>query len=486
MRRKRNGQEGRQGIQIVKNLEICFSPAKALARMIRDRVVSAREVMEAHLSRIEEVNPKVNAIVTCTAEEALKQARMADRALDRREDCGPLFGLPIAHKDLALTKGIRTTFGSPLLKDFVPDQDQLIVERLKKAGAIAVGKTNTPEFGAGSQTYNEVFGPTLNPYDLSKTCGGSSGGAAVALACGMVPLADGSDMGGSLRNPASFCNVVGFRPSPGRVPVWPTQVAWFTYTVDGPMARTVEDVSLMLSAIAGPDPRSPICINEPGSVFLRPLDRDFKGTRIAWGRDLNGLPVDPRVTEAIDAQRRIFESLGCISEDAEPDFADADEVFKAWRAWYVELHMAPLIETRRDEVKETLIWNAEQGQRLSGPDLGRVEIRRTRLYHRVREFLETYEFLILPVSQVPPFDVKDHWVREINDIRMETYIDWMKSCYFITTVGNPAVSVPCGFTPEGLPVGVQIVGRHQDDFGVLQMAYAFEQATGFHKRRPPL
>lgn len=466
--------------------ELCFLPAGELAAMIRDREVSVREVMEAHLARIEAVNPKVNAIVTLTADEAMRQARLADQGPARGRDPGPLFGLPIAHKDLALTKGIRTTFGSPFLKDFVPDQDQLIVERLKKAGAITVGKTNTPEFGAGSQTYNEIFGETLNPYDPTKTCGGSSGGAAVALACGMVPLADGSDMGGSLRNPASFCNVVGFRPSPGRVPVWPTQVAWFPFTVDGPMARTVEDVCLMLSAIAGPDPRSPISINEPGSVFSRSLVRDFKGTRIAWGRDLNGLPVDPRVTAAIDAQRHVFESLGCLTDDAEPDFTDADSIFKAWRAWYVELHMGPLMETRREWIKETLLWNAEQGQRLSGPDLGRAEIKRTRLYHRVREFMKTYEFMILPVSQVPPFNVKERWVKEINSVGMETYIDWMKSCYFITTVGLPAVSVPCGFTPEGLPIGVQIVGRHQDDLGVLQMAHAFEGATGFYRQRPPL
>jgi len=467
------------------SVEICFLPANLLAGMIRDRSVSVREVMEAHLARIEEVNSKVNAIVTLIPDEALRQARLADEALAWGEDPGPLFGLPIAHKDLTLTKGIRTTFGSPLFRDFVPHQDQLIVERLKKAGAITIGKTNTPEFGAGSQTYNAVFGETLNPYDLTKTCGGSSGGAAVALACGMMPLADGSDMGGSLRNPASFCNVVGFRPSPGRVPVWPAPAAWFAYAVDGPMARTVEDVSLMLSAIAGPDPRSPISIDEPGSLFSRPLGRDFKGTRIAWSRDLNGLPVDPRVTAAIDAQRHVFESLGCVTDDAEPDFTDADEVFKAWRAWYVELSVAPLTEAQKKLLKETIIWNAEQGQGLSGPDLGRVEMKRTRLYHRVREFMETYEFMILPVSQVPPFDVKERWVKEISGVEMETYIDWMKSCYFITTVGLPAVSVPCGFTPEGLPVGVQIVGRHRDDSGVLQLAYAFEQATGFHKQRPP-
>jgi amidase len=238
--------------------EICFATASDLARRIRRRELSAADVVEAHLTQIDRVNPKVNAVVTLVAEEALRQARAADDALARGEDVGPLHGLPVAHKDMALTAGIRTTFGSPVLRDFVPSEDSLIVERLQQAGAITIGKTNTPEFGAGSQTYNEVFGETLNPYDPTKTCGGSSGGAAVALACGMVPIADGSDMGGSLRNPASFCNVVGLRPSPGRVPVWPAMAGWSTWNVDGPMARTVGDVALMLRAIAGPDARSPI------------------------------------------------------------------------------------------------------------------------------------------------------------------------------------------------------------------------------------
>jgi len=460
--------------------------ATELCDRIRAKTLSAREVMEAHLAQIERVNPKVNAIVTLLPDQAMDQAKKADEALTRGQEIGPLHGLPMAHKDLVLTKGIRTTFGSPIYRDFVPTQDDLIIERLKKAGTIAMGKTNTPEFGAGSQTYNEVFGQTLNPYNTTKTCGGSSGGAAAALACGMLPLADGSDMGGSLRNPANFCNVVGFRPSPGRVPMYPRQVGWTTFSVQGPMARTVEDTALMLSTIAGPDPRSPIALTEPGSLFARSLKRNFKGTRLAWSRDLGGLPVDGRVTAVIDGQRNVFESLGCQIEDAEPDFSGADEAFKVWRAWVVELGMARLLETRRDQIKDTLIWNTEQGMKLTGPQIGRAEVQRTRLYHRVREFMETYEFMILPVNQVPPFDVKQPYITEINGVKMETYIDWMKSCYYITVTGHPAISMPCGFTPEGLPVGVQIVGRHQDDFGVLQLAYAFEQATEFWKQRPPI
>ena len=465
--------------------EICFLPATELVHRIRKKDVSVRDVMAAHLAQIERFNPKLNALVTLIPEQAMEQAKKADEALAKNREVGPLHGLPVGHKDLFPTKGIRTTFGSPVFKDFVPDHDALIVERLKKAGAITVGKTNTPEFGAGSQTYNEVFGETANPYDTTKTCGGSSGGAAVALATGMLPIADGSDFGGSLRNPANFCNVVGLRPSPGRVPSWPNPAAWFPLTVQGPMARTVQDVALILTAIAGPDPRSPISIAESASLFARPLSRDFKGVRVAWSRNMGGLPVDPAVTAVTEGKRNVFQTLGCIIEDTEPDFTGADEIFKTWRAWRFELAYGTLLRDYRDQLKESVIWNIEEGKKLAGPDLGLAEVKRTELYHRVRQFMETYEFLILPVNQVPPFDLKQRYVTEINGVKMGTYIDWMKSCYYISVTGHPAISVPCGFTPEGLPVGVQIVGRHQDDFGVLQLAYAFEQATGFWKRRPP-
>jgi amidase len=469
------------------NSEICFMTATEMVRRIRAKELSCRTVMEAHLKQIEKVNPIVNAIVTrIPNEQALALADAADEALAQGKDVGPLHGLPIAHKDLVPTKGMRTTFGSPIYKDFVPDHDGLIVERLKKAGVITIGKTNTPEFGAGSQTFNQVFGETLNPYDTTKTCGGSSGGAAVALACGMLPLADGSDMGGSLRNPGNFCNITGFRTSPGRVPVWPRFLAWFPISVEGPMARTVEDVALMLSAIAGPDPRSPIAIAEPGSRFAGPLERDFKNARIAWSKDLGELPVDPRVTQALESQRHVFEELGCIVDEAQPDFRDADEIFKVWRAWDFELQFGELMETQRELIKDTVIWNVEQGQKLTGPQIGRAEMKRTELYHRVRQFLETYEYLICPVNQVPPFDINRRWIEEINGVNMGSYIDWMKSCYYITVTGLPAISVPCGFTPEGLPVGIQIVGRHNEDFGVLQLAHAFEKATGFWRKRPPV
>jgi amidase len=405
------------------NNEICFMTATEIARQIRARKISAKEVMEAHLAQIERVNPRVNAIVSLLSGQALELAVKADARLAKGENVGPLHGLPVAHKDLVETKGIRTTFGSPIYKDFIPDRDDLIVERLRDAGAICVGKTNTPEFGAGSQTFNPVFGETLNPYDLTKTCGGSSGGAAVALACGMVPIADGSDLGGSLRNPANYCNVVGFRTCPGRVPVWPTLNAWFPLAVKGPMARTVEDAALMLSVLAGPDPRAPLSIAEPGSLFSRPLQRDFNGVRLAWSPEFGGLPVDRQVTTAIEKQRSTFESLGCRLEERLPDFAEADEVFKIWRAWDFEVAYAGLLKEHRDKIKDTVIWNVEEGIKLTGPQIGQAEVKRTELYHRIRVFMETYEFLILPVSQVPPFDVKQPYITEINGIQMKTYID---------------------------------------------------------------
>jgi amidase len=466
--------------------DLCFLTAVELADRIRRRDVSVTEVVRAHLTQIQRVNPTMNAIVTLTAERALDDAKAKDAALVRGAATGALFGLPIAHKDLVPTKGIRTTFGSPIYRDNVPSEDGLIIERLRAAGAVTLGKTNTPEFGAGSQTFNEVFGRTLNPYDPSKTCGGSSGGAAVALACGMVPIADGSDTGGSLRNPAAFCNVVGLRTSPGRVPVWPRELAWSALSVQGPMARTVADVALLLSAMAGPDPRSPIAIAEAGDRFRQPLDRNFRGVRVAWSRDLGGLPFDSRVTAALEPQRKTFETLGCVVEEAQPDLRDAREIFQALRAFAFATRYGPMLAEHRHQIKDTVIWNTEEGLKLTARELAEAEVKRTALYHRVRTFMERYEFLVLPATQVPPFDVTQPYVTEIEGVALPTYIDWMRACSDITVTGSPAISVPGGFTPEGLPIGLQIVGRHQDDWGVLQLAHAFEQATGFGRRRPPV
>ena len=466
--------------------EICFLPAKDLAGMIRERKISSREVMQAHLKQIAQINPKVNAIVTLVSEEQLMaQALAADEAMAKGNLRGPLHGLPVGVKDLHLTKGIRTTHGSPLHADDIPSVDCLVVEREKDAGAIVIGKTNVPEWGLGSQTFNPVFGPTLNPYDLTKTCGGSTGGGAVALACGMVPLADGSDMGGSLRNPPNFCNVVGIRPSPGRVPNPPATLGWFTLSVDGPVARNAADCAFFLSVLAGFDRRSPISIDQGGSPFANSLGRDFKGVRVAMFKDL-GLPWEPSVRDAVKAQRKVLESLGCIVEEAEPDFTDANECFLLWRHWSIELAFGDILEANANKLNDYVHWHVHEGRKLTGPQLASIEAKRTDLYQRMRQFMDRYEFFFLPVNQVLPFDVKTRYPAEIAGVKMETYMAWMKSAYYISAVGNPAMSVPCAFSKSNLPIGIQIVGRHNDDWGVLQMGYAFEQATNVGKRRPPI
>jgi len=465
---------------------ICFMSTIEMARLIRSRELSAREVLAAHLKQIERLNPTVNAIVTLVPEMAAKAAAEADEMQARKERIGPLHGLPVAHKDLMETRGIRTTFGSPLYKDYVPAEDDLVVERMRRAGAITIGKTNTPEFGAGSQTFNKVFGATHNPYDLTKTCGGSSGGAAVALACGFVPVASGSDTGGSLRNPAAFCNVVGFRPSIGRVPNPKAPFAWSTLSTFGCLGRSVADLAFVLSTIAGPDSRAPLSINQPGDAFARPLDRNFKGVRVAWFKDLGGVPFDPRVRAIVDGHRATFESLGCIVAQAEPDFAPAEISFRILRAWISASTYAARLHLFPDDFKDTLKREIEDGLRLTGEDLARAETAHAQLWRRFQAFLENYDYFVLPTTQLPPFDINTPYPTEIAGVKFDNYIDWMKSCWYISATGNPAASVPAGFTPEGLPVGLQIVGRNQEDFSVLQMAHAFEQATGYGKRRPAI
>ena len=468
------------------NEDLCFLSATEQSKLIRSQKISVQELIRAHLDQIERYNPVLNAIVTLTADSAMAEAYAADQQLEKNTEVGILHGLPVAHKDLFLTKGVRTTFGSLAFEDFVPDVDSLPVERLKKAGGISLGKTNTPEFGAGSQTFNAVFGSTPNPYDLTKTCGGSSGGGAVALASGMISIADGTDLGGSLRNPASFCNLVGIRPSVGRVPSWPESLGWYTMSVPGPMARTVQDVALAMAAMSGPDDRSPISLEAPGEIFLNPLTRSFKACKIAFSANLGGLPVEPEVAKVVESTRAVFQDLGCEVINDEPNISEADEIFMLWRAWRTELRITPLLKEHRDQFKDTVIWNAEQGLPITGPQLARAEAKRTELYHRMREFFKKYEFLVLPVSQVAPFSIDLEFPQEINGVKMNTYIDWQKSAYHISALGNPAISVPAGFTSNNLPVGIQIVGRHRDDFGILQLAYAFEQKTQFAQRKPPM
>jgi amidase len=464
--------------------EIAFTAARELAARVAARELSAVEVMRAFLAQIERVNPSVNAIVTLRAvEELLAEAEAADRNLAAGETVGSLHGLPIAIKDLSLTRGLRTTFGSTLYRNFVPTSDELYVARLRRAGAIVIGKTNTPEFGAGSQTFNALFGATRNPYDLAKTCGGSSGGAAVALACGMLPLADGTDLGGSLRNPASFCNVVGFRPSPGRVPRLNAR-AGDTLGVHGPMARDVDDLALLLSVMAGPDARDAQSLPEQGSAFRDIGERDFSGTRVAWSEDLGRYPVEPAVTAVCNAARAVFAELGCEVVDGEPDLAGVDELFQTLRAAGYAAALAGDLRRGRAQLKDTVVWNIERGLNLAPADIERAGKIQTALDARVAEFFATHEFLVLPTVQVLPFPVEVEWPRVIDNVAMQTYVDWMASCYAISCLGAPAISVPCGFSPDGLPVGLQIVGRRGADLAVLELARAFEQATRFARRHP--
>ena len=463
---------------------LCFITALELAARIRNRDVSVREVMQAHLDQIERVNPKVNAICTLLGDQALEQAQKHDHILAKGEATGALFGLPIAHKDLVATKGIRTTFGSPIYRDFVPDTETVMVKRLRAAGAITIGKTNTPEFGAGSHTFNPVFGTTGNPYDLTKSAGGSSGGAGAALACGMLPIADGSDLGGSLRNPGSFNNVVGLRPSPGRVPRTPTTQAWETLSVLGPMGRSVGDVAMLLGVMAGPDPHDPISIPESPSRFFEALEHDFKGARIAWSPDLGQFPVEAAVLSTIEQTLPHFEHLGCSVEQAHPDFAGSAEIFQVLRANSFAAAHAEELEQHRELMKDTVIWNTERGLELSALDVSRAQAERGALFQRMHTFFEDFDFLLLPVSQVLPFPTETDWVREINGVEMNTYIDWMMSCSFISLTERPALSIPCGFSPHRLPVGLQIVGSYRGEFEVLKLGFAFEQRTGFAEQHP--
>ena len=462
--------------------ELCELTAIELAARIRRKQVSARDVMAAHLARIERVNPRVNAIVTLVAARATASALAADEKQARGHALGVLHGLPVAHKDLVNTAGIRTTFGSPYYRDNVPTRDATIVSRARAAGAITIGKTNTPEFGAGSNTFNTVFGFTRNPYNLDKTVGGSSGGAAAALTTGMVPIADGSDTGGSLRNPAAFNNIVGFRPSPGRVT--DEDGSWSPLSVSGPMARTVADVALFLSVIAGPSSADPLSIEEDGARFRAPLHRGFKGVRIAWWKGLGGLPFEPEIARVVNANRKAFEDIGCIVEDAEPDFSGVGEAFPVLRHLSYHSSYAQLAREHPDMVKDTIKWEIAEAERNTGADVGRAAALQGRLFEQCHAFFSKYEYFVLPVTQVEPFDVTTPYPTSVAGVAMPTYIDWMRSCWYVTFMGSPAISVPGGFTVNGLPVGVQIVGRPRADWSVLQIAHAFEQATGHGKRRP--
>lgn len=471
------------------NRDLCFTPATELHRLYRARKTSPLEVMQAVLARVDAVNPRLNAVVTLARESALKEAKAATAALRKKGGkLGPLHGVPVTIKDLTHTKGIRTTWGSKIFEHYVPTEDSLIVERLKAAGAIVFAKTNTPEFGAGGNTFNAVFGVTRNPWNTALTCGGSSGGAAVALATGMGPIAQGSDLGGSLRTPAAFCGVVGFRTTPGLVPMHPTLLAWDSLGVTGPMARTVADVALMLSAVAGPDDRAPLSYDVDAGAFLKAVKApSVKGWRVAWTPDLNGLiPVDGEVAQVAEAASRVFRSLGAKVESACCDFSEVNDIVLGTRGLTMVANHADKLPQWKAQMQKGLVWNIEQGLSLTPRDIAKAQTLRTTLWHRVRAFMQTRELLILPTVAVPPFPVEQPYPTHINGTPLDNYTQWFFLTYGLTVTGLPVISVPGGFTQSGLPVGLQIVGRRRQEAMVLRAAAAFEAAAPWADKIPPL
>jgi amidase len=463
--------------------DLLLRPATELARLLRERALSARELLEASIARRDELDPVLNAIVVRDDDRARQRAAELDDEVLRTGPVGLLHGLPTAHKDLLDAEGLVTSFGSRLYADNLARRDSVAAARVRAAGAVRVGKTNVAELGAGSQTHNALFGVTRNPYDPARTPGGSSGGAAVALATGMVALADGTDAGGSLRNPASFCNVVGLRPTPGRVPSVPTRDAWFDLSVIGPMGRRASDAMLLLEALSGPDPRDPYA-SWP-RLTPQPLERDLAGVRAAWGGAL-GLPYEPAVLAAHDRARAGVETLGLVLTDAEPSLRGADEVFRVLRGWHMAATIGDAVERAGDAVGPMVRGNVAYGRTVTAAQLAAAHHRRTRLLADAARFFADHDYLFLPVSQVLPFDADEPWVREIDGEAMPDYLGWMRSAYLISVLRAPAASVPAGFSPEGLPVGLQVVGRPGDDVGVLQVAHALEQVFGAHERPPDL
>jgi amidase len=473
--------------------EITGWTAVRLSQAIQARDVSCREVMAAYLAQIDRLNPKVNAIVSLQAREGLlKQADERDAQLQAGQRMGWMHGFPQAPKDLAATAGIATTLGSPILKTNVPKADAVVVERMRRAGSIFVGKTNTPEFGLGSHTYNTVFGTTGNAFDPGKSAGGSSGGAAVALALHLLPVADGSDMMGSLRNPAAWNNVFGFRPSYGRVPYGPAPEVFVQQLgYEGPMGRTVADVAMLLSVQAGFDARLPLSIDQDPAQFTRPLARDFKGVRVGWLGDYDGyLPTEPGVMETCRQALRHFEAIGCTVEAVQPAFAPE----RLWQTWLTmrgfivagtagALYADPQL---RAQMKPEAVWEVENGLKLSAADVWKASSDRSAWYQALNKLYERYDYLVLPSAQVFPFDAKLDWPKAIAGKPMDTYHRWMEVVIGGTLAGVPVLNVPAGFGPSGLPIGLQVMGRAQADWSVLQVGHAYEQACGYARVRSPL
>ena len=472
-----------------KGLDLCYLDAIELAAMLKKKELSAVEVMTAYYDRIEAVNPKVNAIVALLPrEKAVALAKQADADLAAGKAVGKLHGMPWAVKDTEDVKGFPTTKGCALFKDYKPKADGLLAERLRAAGALFIGKTNVPEFAAGSNTINPVYGATLNAFNLDKklTCGGSTGGGAVALVSGMLPITDGSDAGGSCRNPGSWNNVVGFRPSMGRVPYdFPTGFFLRIPTI-GPMARNVADCAYLLSVMAGPDYRDPVSLLDDPAMFAKPLDRDFKGMKVAWTPNLGYLEVSKEIVDATSKALPVLKAVGCEVDNAHPELADVFETNRVLRGLMFAYQLSQFDETQRKQIKESVRWDAAQGEKSSAMDVALAETRRAKMCQSINKFLEKYEFLVLPVTQVAPFPVEVEYPKEINGKKMNSYLEWMEIVYAISLTGLPAISVPCAFTESGMPVGLQIVGRRSNDLGVLQLAHAFEKAAKVPRPRVPV
>jgi amidase len=471
--------------------DIVLMDALSLGAAIRAKKLSCVEVMEAYLDHIDRFNPAANAIVSLRDRtEVMAEAHQRDTQVARGEIMGPLHGLPQAIKDLAAAKGLPTTMGSPLFRDNIATADALFVERMRNAGAIIIGKTNVPEFGLGSHTFNPVFGASRNAYDPSKTVGGSSGGAGVALALRLLPVADGSDHGGSLRNPAAFNNVFALRPTYGRVPNAEEDAFIPGFSVIGPMARNVPDLQMLLAVQSGYDARQPYSIPEPHALATPPLAFNPKGKRLGWIGDFGGhLPFEPGVLDLCRRGLRTLEGLGCIVEDVTPDF-DAERIFQNWatlRSWGNWKRLAPLHADpeKRAQLKPEALWEFERCLKISGIDVRAAAGVRSEWYQVVRQLFERYDYLLLPSAQVFPFDVGMHWPKDIAGRKMDTYHRWMEVMIPITMSGCPAMGVPVGFNERGLPMGMQIVGPHRAEQAVMQMAHAYDQATQWVTKRPP-
>ncbi|MGV8876942.1 MAG: amidase, partial [Rhodoglobus sp.] len=466
--------------------EITTLSAGEMATLIRNRELSAREAVQAHFDQIDRVNPAINAIILQDREGALRAAAAADTLTMSGATLPPLHGVPMTHKDTNNTKGMRTTQGSVPLKDFVPEEDDLIVSRFKRAGIITTGKSNVPEFAAGAHTFNDLFGTTTNPYAPTLSAGGSSGGLAAALAARIQNLGDGSDIGGSLRIPASFCNVVGLRPSRGRIPViGANSWAWLGRT--GPMARDVSDIALAMSVLAGPDSRSPLSIAESPNIFTQPLRRDLRGVRIGWSRDFGlGVPVDPEIIAVLEKALKVFEDLGAIVEEAAPDLSDADEVFATTRAFDFAMNLSDFVQQNRDVVKPELQENVAIGAALTARDLTSLALARTRLERSMAAFHERYDVFASPVAQLLPFDATQRYPTALNGINFENYLGWLRSVTLMSAADVPAMSIPAGFSQMGLPIGLQLTMPHGKDFELIDVAFAFEQATQYARSTPAL